>query len=175
MAPKGHLQCKRCQRFGHTQRNCGYVPRCVACGGAHLTGGCSTPREQPQCCGCGGNHTASYRDCIKWKEAKAALAKRATEGVRKSAVQANPPLLKPSVPGPLRSRRTWERPGITSNKGGVLSRTPPLHQILNALSRLRRPSRSLKLRQPGRWITTGLLEYWTRLENSLKISYWLGS
>jgi hypothetical protein len=30
IAPKGPLQCKRCQRFGHTQRNCGYAPRCVA-------------------------------------------------------------------------------------------------------------------------------------------------
>ena len=47
--------------------------------------GCSTPREEPQCCGCGGNHTASYRGCIKWKEAKATLAKRSPEGVRKSA------------------------------------------------------------------------------------------
>jgi len=47
VAPKGPLQCKRCQRFGHMQRNCGYEPRCIACGGAHLTGGCSTPREQP--------------------------------------------------------------------------------------------------------------------------------
>jgi hypothetical protein len=28
-APKGPLQCKLCQRFGHTQRNCGYAPRCV--------------------------------------------------------------------------------------------------------------------------------------------------
>jgi hypothetical protein len=25
----------------------------------------------------GGNHTANYRDCKKWKEAKAAIAKRA--------------------------------------------------------------------------------------------------
>ena len=40
VAPKGPLQCKRCLRFGHTQRNCGYAPRCVACVGAHLTGGC---------------------------------------------------------------------------------------------------------------------------------------
>jgi hypothetical protein len=48
VAPKGPLQCKRCQRFRHTQRNCGYAPRCVACGGSHLSGGCSTPREQPQ-------------------------------------------------------------------------------------------------------------------------------
>ena len=47
VARKGPLQCKRCQRFGHTQRKCGYAPRCIACGGAHLTGGCSTPREQP--------------------------------------------------------------------------------------------------------------------------------
>jgi hypothetical protein len=79
VAPKGPLQCKRCQRFGHTQRNCGYALRCVACGGSHLSGGCSTPREQPQCCGCGGNHTASNRGCVKWKEAKAALAKRPPE------------------------------------------------------------------------------------------------
>jgi hypothetical protein len=41
VAPKGPLQCKRFQRFGHTQRNCGYAPRCVACGGTHLSGGCS--------------------------------------------------------------------------------------------------------------------------------------
>jgi len=33
VAPEGPLQFKRCQRFGHTQRNCGYAPRCVACGG----------------------------------------------------------------------------------------------------------------------------------------------
>jgi hypothetical protein len=32
VAPKATLQCKRCQRFGHTQRNCGHTPRCVACG-----------------------------------------------------------------------------------------------------------------------------------------------
>ena len=85
VALKCPLQCKRRQRFGRTQRNCGYEPRCVACGGAHLTCGCSTPREQPQYCGCGVNHTASYRGCNKWKEAKAGLAKRAPECVRKSA------------------------------------------------------------------------------------------
>jgi hypothetical protein len=30
-APKRPLQCKHCQRFGHTQRDCGYQRRCVAC------------------------------------------------------------------------------------------------------------------------------------------------
>ena len=32
MAAKGRLHCKRCQCFGHMQRNCGYAPQCVACG-----------------------------------------------------------------------------------------------------------------------------------------------
>ena len=36
LAPKGPLQCKRSQRFGQTQRNCGYAPRCFACGGARM-------------------------------------------------------------------------------------------------------------------------------------------
>jgi hypothetical protein len=44
VAPKCPLQCKRCQRFGHTQRNCGYAPRCVACGGSHLSGECPAPK-----------------------------------------------------------------------------------------------------------------------------------
>jgi hypothetical protein len=70
------LQCKRCQRFGHTQRNCGYTPRCVACGESHPSGECSTPRQQLKCCSCGGNHTANYRCCAKSKVAKAALAMR---------------------------------------------------------------------------------------------------
>jgi hypothetical protein len=38
IAPKGPLQCRHCQRFGHTQRYCGYAPHCVACGEAHLSG-----------------------------------------------------------------------------------------------------------------------------------------
>jgi hypothetical protein len=73
VAPKDPLQCRRCQRFGHTQRNCGYTPRCVACGKPHPSGECSTPRQQHKCCSCGGNHTANYRGCAKWKENKAAL------------------------------------------------------------------------------------------------------
>jgi hypothetical protein len=36
------LQCKRWQRFSHTQRNCGYATRCVACGNAHTSGTCAT-------------------------------------------------------------------------------------------------------------------------------------
>jgi hypothetical protein len=44
VAPKAPLQCKRCLRFGHTQRNCGYPPRCVVCGEARLSGEFSPPQ-----------------------------------------------------------------------------------------------------------------------------------
>ena len=91
VAPKGPLQCRRCQRFGHTQHYCGYAPRCVACGEAHLSGECSTPQQQLKCCGCGGNHTASYRGCEKWKEAKAALARRAPVNRSKGRGPSSPP------------------------------------------------------------------------------------
>jgi hypothetical protein len=75
MDPKWPLQCKRCQRSGHTQRNCGYAPRCVACGDAHPSGTYATSKQQLKCCSCGGNRSANYRGCSKWKEAKAAAAK----------------------------------------------------------------------------------------------------
>jgi hypothetical protein len=76
-ASKGPLQCKRCQRFGHTQRNCGCALRCVACGDDHSSGTCVTPKQQLKCCSCGENHTANYRGCTKWKEAKTAAVMRA--------------------------------------------------------------------------------------------------
>jgi hypothetical protein len=76
-APKGPLQCKRCQRFGHTQSNCGYAPRRVACGDADQSGKCPNPRQQLKCCSCAENHTENYRAYSKRKEEKAAAAKRA--------------------------------------------------------------------------------------------------
>ena len=131
LPPKCPLQCKRSQRFGHTQRNCGYAPRHVACCGAQLTGGCSNPREQPQCCGCGGNHTASYRGCIKWKEAKAALAKRAP-GVRKSAATSQSGAPKAQRAGPFPEQTDLVEGWNHVVRGGVLSRQLSLQrQILN--------------------------------------------
>ena len=52
-APKRHLKCERCQRFGHTHRYCRYTPRCLACGEAHFSRECSTS-QQLECCRCGG-------------------------------------------------------------------------------------------------------------------------
>ena len=100
VAPKGPLQCKRFQRFGHTQRNCGHTPRWVSRRGSHLSSGCCNPREQPQCCGCGGNYTANYHGCVKWKEASAALAKQAPKRSWKSVATGQPADPKAQRAGP---------------------------------------------------------------------------
>ena len=53
VASKAPLQCKRYQLFGHTQRNCGYTPWCVACGESQPSGECSAPSHQLKCCSSG--------------------------------------------------------------------------------------------------------------------------
>jgi len=62
-------QCKRCQRYGHTQRFCQRDPNCVKCAGQHLTAECSKQRKiAPKCYNCGEAHPASYRGCMVAKE-----------------------------------------------------------------------------------------------------------
>ena len=146
VAPKGSLQCKRCQRFGHTQRNCGYAPRCVACGDSHISGGCSTPREQPQCCGCGDNHTVNYRSCISGKRRRRHLQSERPRLSERAPPRATPPLRKLIGPGPLPSKWKWATAGVTSSEGGVLSSPPPPYRLIQNtfLSRSRRRPHSLK-------------------------------
>lgn len=62
-------QCKKCQRYGHTQKYCQRDPKCVKCAGEHLSSAC--PQQQmakPKCINCGENHPANYRGCIVAKE-----------------------------------------------------------------------------------------------------------
>ena len=152
VAPNGPLQCKRCQRFGQTQRNCGYAPRCVACGGSHLSGGCVAPREQPKCCGCGGDHTAKYRGCVKWKEAKAALAKRAPEQGPKSIITGHPVASKAQRARPSAEQTDLGEGWSHVVQGSVSSGLKPIHihpQFPNPKRSRRRPS-SLKRSPPVR-------------------------
>ena len=130
VAPKGPMQCKR---FGHTQQNCGYAPRCITCGGSNLSGGCSTPQEQPQCCGCWGNHTANYRGCVKWKEARAALAKQAPQRAPKYAATGHPAAPKAQQAGPSAKQLALGEGWIHVVRAGRVAKatttSPPLIQI----------------------------------------------
>jgi hypothetical protein len=54
---------------------------------------------------------------VKWKELKASLAKEAPKRARNSAATRQPAPRKLNGPGPLLSRWTWARGGITLSEG----------------------------------------------------------
>jgi len=65
------VQCFRCQAFGHTKRYCKLEYVCVKCGLSHDSLNCMKAKEDPPVCGnCGDEHTASYRGCRIYIEAK---------------------------------------------------------------------------------------------------------
>ena len=98
--------------------------------GSHLSGGCSTPREQPQCCGCGVNHTANYRGCVKCKEPRAALPKQAPQRATKYAATGHSAAPRAQQAGPSAEQLALGE-GATSLERGVLPRLlPPLHPVI---------------------------------------------
>lgn len=71
-------QCRRCQRFEHTQSFCKREARCVKCAGSHLTINCIMDKKAPpKCSNCHEAHPANYRGCMVAKELqKRRLAKK---------------------------------------------------------------------------------------------------
>lgn len=71
------IQCKNCQRFDHTQANCGRAPRCVRCLGNHHYSKCTEPKTEtsPRCVNCKKEHTANWKGCEVYQK----LLKNQTE------------------------------------------------------------------------------------------------
>ncbi|KAI4474719.1 hypothetical protein M0802_004040 [Mischocyttarus mexicanus] len=62
-------QCKRCQKYGHTQKYCNRSFQCVKCSGQHATADCKKSIDTPPTCFlCGANHTANYKGCPSYQE-----------------------------------------------------------------------------------------------------------
>ena len=62
------VQCKRCQRYGHTQKYGNHTFRCVKCAGTHPTDQCRKSSETPaKCIHCQGDHHANYKGCSAYK------------------------------------------------------------------------------------------------------------
>ena len=65
------VQCKKCQRYGHTKSYCWYPNRCVKCNQAHETSSCKKPKETPpKCVLCDGDHPANYKGCMVYRDLK---------------------------------------------------------------------------------------------------------
>lgn len=66
---KDIIQCKRCQRFGHTKNQCMRPYRCVKCGNDHPTASCQKQSNtDATCANCEGKHPASYKGCQKYQQ-----------------------------------------------------------------------------------------------------------
>ena len=68
LVKKEIVQCKRCQRYGYTQKYCNHNFRCVKCAGNHPTDQCTKSPETPaKCIHCQGEHPANYKGCSAYK------------------------------------------------------------------------------------------------------------
>lgn len=87
------LQCKRCQRFGHSKNQCFRPFRCVKCGGDHPTASClKSPTTEATCANCLEKHPASYKGCSKYKKYRELILKksaprRSVESIAQQAQQ----------------------------------------------------------------------------------------
>jgi hypothetical protein len=98
-APKGTLQCKLCKRLDTRSATADTRPDASRVG-APTSPIMSCPRGQPLCCSCGGNSTANYRASLKWKEVKAAIAKRVPVLGSKNTATSNTAALNAMQAGP---------------------------------------------------------------------------
>lgn len=74
------IQCKRCQRFGHTKNQCFRPYRCVKCGNEHSTTQCiKKPDTEATCANCNEKHPASYKGCKIYKQYKERILKVASK------------------------------------------------------------------------------------------------
>lgn len=70
------IQCKRCQRFGHSMNQCFRPYRCVKCGNAHPTTTCTKkPDTEATCANCDEKHPASYKGCKVYKQYRERILK----------------------------------------------------------------------------------------------------
>ena len=122
-------QCFRCQRFGHSSKNCNLPARCVKCTGAHFTAECSKKESDTavQCCNCKGEHPANYRNC----NARLAFLERQE---KKKEAQRKYPAIGPSLPQFMTK--------IISNKSwaDVTKRTPTHATFTDASLHDKQPS-----------------------------------
>ena len=65
LVKKEIVQCKRCQRYGHTQKYCNHNFRCVKCAGNHPTD--QSPEILAKCIHCQGEHPANYKGRSAYK------------------------------------------------------------------------------------------------------------
>lgn len=114
------VQCKNCQRYGHSKNYCGLPPRCVRCGGPHGSATCTKSRDAPATCAlCGGMHPGNYRGCTIHRELQNRRAPTRTEPAPHQAVTNIPRISSgqvfPSLPPGMPNNQHTNTPNLSSS------------------------------------------------------------
>lgn len=110
------LQCRRCQKWGHSTNNCRSKPICTKCGAQHWTKDCTTVDKEKEethqnikCANCQGNHLAFSKDCP-------AYLKRLEDIERRKNKLTKPAHKKPVfVPAPEPTTNPWKNQTATTS------------------------------------------------------------
>lgn len=119
-------QCKRCQRFGHTQNNCGRSFRCVKCTGNHSTTSCPKPnRDTPATCtNCGEDHPANYKGCQVYRH----LLEKKFPALRKREFNNLHPTSRPTTPNYVRDNFSYAKAAQSQKNHPIHNEDPSLNQ-----------------------------------------------
>lgn len=122
-------QCRKCQRWGHSQTYCHQQARCLKCAQEHSTYQCKKPPNVPAiCANCDGPHPASDINCPVYIYKLEMLKKRqtATQQLRNN----NKPTTS-LVPAPLPKTNPWARtaapPTATVTRNHQVNKTSQQH------------------------------------------------
>ena len=135
-------QCRKCWRFGHTDRTCrSRSPICGRCADRHPTDDCAA--EVAQCASCQGRHPAWDRGCPRWAEAKE------RNRARQNAGPAPAPPAPPAAPQPRHRPGQVPPPATSATSHAAPSEWPFLPDIPGS-PRTPRTPRPRAAPSPGR-------------------------
>ena len=132
------VQCKRCQRYGHTQNYCNRPFYCVECGERHDTRSCTKPKTEPaKCALCEGPHPASYKRCPihkeKMKKLNADIQAARNRNATAKQIPAEKQNLNPTKKGQTYAQVVLNQPDTSTENTTV---TSLLDKILEKLEKL---------------------------------------
>ena len=73
------MQCFKCQKFGHSARDCTDKIRCLRWSQDHSVEECRVAKENAKCSNCGGAHATVYRGCPAYQHKLAEASKKINE------------------------------------------------------------------------------------------------
>lgn len=122
------IQCKRCQRFGHTKNQCFRPFRCVKCGNEHPTTTCTkSANTDATCANCQEKHPASYKGCAKYKQYKEKILKikPMTKGTQQCRIETQPKTSEQTIQSSEQNSRHPNQGNKTRSYADVTKERPP--------------------------------------------------